>query len=142
MKKVKRKFRIYAINILGVLLLALVPLVAPLPGPGGVPLILAGLKLLSINNPWADKFYRWFKKNGLSLGDILFPDNKKIQNIWDIILILAIALFSCLYIFFDLHPVIGILNSTIITTLVFGFFRNRRRFERILIKLKIIKNKS
>ena len=78
-KKFKKQTRIHSINALGALMLLLIPLIAPLPGPGGVPLLLGGLKLLSINNPWADKLYAYFKHRGLSLSDIMFPRNLKIE---------------------------------------------------------------
>lgn len=35
-----------------------------LPGPGGLPLVLAGLGLLSINNDWARRLRDYIVKNG------------------------------------------------------------------------------
>jgi hypothetical protein len=44
-----------------------------IPGPGGIPLIVAGLGLLSINNAWAKRLRVWVIENGGKLVQILFP---------------------------------------------------------------------
>lgn len=46
-------------DILGVLLIILGFLIGWLPGPGFIPLVLAGLGLLAINHAWAK---RWLDK--------------------------------------------------------------------------------
>jgi uncharacterized membrane protein YobD (UPF0266 family) len=64
-----------------------------LPGPGGIPLFLAGLGLLSIHNAWAKKLLVYFKENGLKLLAVIFPENTWIKALHDIFVgILCIAI--------------------------------------------------
>jgi hypothetical protein len=46
----------------GVLCLLLTPIVAPIPGPGGIPLFLAGITLLLRNSKWAKRRYVRLKR--------------------------------------------------------------------------------
>jgi len=46
----------------GVLCLILAPIIAPLPGPGGIPLFLAGTTLLLRNSGWAKRLYVRLKR--------------------------------------------------------------------------------
>lgn len=55
-----------------------------LPGPGGIPLILGGLALLSLHNEWARRLRDWLIKNGADFIVYLFPKNPKIQMLYDI----------------------------------------------------------
>ncbi len=47
------KFKRIGIDAAGYVLILLGIAFSPLPGPGGLPLVLAGLGLLSIHNEWA-----------------------------------------------------------------------------------------
>lgn len=67
-----------------------------LPGPGGLPLVLAGLGLLSINNDWARRLRDYIVKNGGEYLKKLFPDNKYIQAAYDLIAILLVLLVAAL----------------------------------------------
>jgi lysylphosphatidylglycerol synthetase-like protein (DUF2156 family) len=67
-----------------------------LPGPGGIPLILAGLGLLSINNEWAKNLREWLLKNSGKAAKILFPDNRFVQILYDIAALLLLALTGVL----------------------------------------------
>lgn len=60
------------------------PLLGPLPGPGGIPLILAGFGLLAINHDWADGVISYIKKHSVSLRDIVFPNIRWVKWSWDI----------------------------------------------------------
>ena len=133
----KRKLETYALNALGVFLLILVPLIGPLPGPGGIPLLLAGLSLLSINNPWAKNLKEFIEKKGLDLSDLIFLDNKKCQLAWDVFIILSLALGISAFFVFDLSWIWQILLSTTLSTLALGWFRNRHRWQRLLKYLKL-----
>lgn len=67
-----------------------------LPGPGGIPLVLAGLGLLSIHNKWAQELRDYLIKNGGKAVKILFPDNRYVQIMYDIIVVLLLALVAAL----------------------------------------------
>ncbi|WP_157683812.1 PGPGW domain-containing protein [Microlunatus soli] len=58
------KARIYrvVIAIAGTLLIALGAVTGPLPGPGGIPLVLLGLAVWASEFEWAQRLMQWFKK--------------------------------------------------------------------------------
>jgi hypothetical protein len=67
-----------------------------LPGPGGIPLIVAGLGLLSINNEWARKLRDYVLENGSKFVKMAFPDNQFVQWLYDIIVVLLWLLVGVL----------------------------------------------
>ena len=67
-----------------------------LPGPGGIPLILGGLGLLSINNEWAKRIREWLLENGGKATQYLFPDNKWVQAAYDIAVVLLLGIVAVL----------------------------------------------
>lgn len=84
-----KKFRDnrFATDLAGYTCLFLVPFVGWLPGPGGIPLLLTGLGLLSLNNPWAEKMLHYVQTHSESLRGIIFPNKKLVQWFWDIFVI-------------------------------------------------------
>ncbi len=56
-----------------------------LPGPGGVPLALAGLSLLSIHNKWAMDLREYVLKHGGEILKVIFPKNPVAQWAYDIV---------------------------------------------------------
>ena len=83
-------WKVLATDTLGVLLLLLVPFLGPLPGPGGIPLILGGFSLLAINHDWADGAIHYVKKHSVSLRHIVFPDITWVKWSWDIFSVLLL----------------------------------------------------
>jgi ABC-type multidrug transport system fused ATPase/permease subunit len=67
-----------------------------LPGPGGIPLVLAGLGLLSINNEWAARFRKFIFKHSGRLRQILFPRQPVAQWAYDIFTVLLLILVAIL----------------------------------------------
>jgi hypothetical protein len=51
-----------ALVVLGCLLMALTPLVGPIPGPGGIIVFAAGLSLVLKYSGWAKRIYVRFKR--------------------------------------------------------------------------------
>jgi hypothetical protein len=70
-------------DILGFAMLLAVPLVGWLPGPGGIPLLLGGLGLLSLNHEWAKRLLHEVKTKGTNIYEVIFPENKKIYLVYD-----------------------------------------------------------
>ena len=66
------------------------------PGPGGIPLIIAGLGLLSINNEWAARLRLYLLKHGGKVVRSLFPAHPYVQWLYDLICIALIALVALL----------------------------------------------
>lgn len=58
-----------------------------LPGPGGIPLVLAGLGLLSINNSWAERLRQLLLKHGGRLVKLMFPNNRWVQWLYDLVVV-------------------------------------------------------
>lgn len=77
----------------------LVPFLGPLPGPGGIPLILTGLGLLSVNHEFARKWLLYAKKHSKSISGIVFPDVTWVKWMWDGIA--ASLLLAGLYVSFE-----------------------------------------
>ena len=137
--KFRRKLSIYGLNALGVFLLLLIPFIGPLPGPGGIPLLIAGLKLLSINNTWAQKLQNYIKKKGLGLSDLVFPNTLKAQILWDLGILWGLVSSISLLVIYDVGGIVILVISTIMTTLGACWLRNRYRWQRFLVYLKINK---
>jgi uncharacterized protein (TIGR02611 family) len=59
----KRKLAAYriAVGLLGLILVVLGFISGPIPGPGGIPLILLGLAVWSSEFGWAHQLMQWFK---------------------------------------------------------------------------------
>ena len=77
-------WKVVLTDALGVLLLLLVPILGPLPGPGGIPLLISGFGLLAINHDWADGAVDYVKLHSESLRNVIFPDNFWVKWGWDI----------------------------------------------------------
>lgn len=71
-------------DLAGIGCLILVPFLGPLPGPGGIPLILAGFGFLAVNHDWADDAIHFVKKHSENLLSYFFPDKTLIKWAWDI----------------------------------------------------------
>lgn len=78
-------WKVLLTDMLGVFLLLLVPFLGPLPGPGGIPLLLAGFGLLAANHDWADGAIHYIKKHSDSLRNVVFPDITWVKWVWDIV---------------------------------------------------------
>lgn len=85
-----------ATDIAGYALLLLALASGWLPGPGGIPLALAGLGLLSINNKWAQDLRDYILAHGGKFVQILFPQNRFVQALYDFIVVLLLALVAVL----------------------------------------------
>lgn len=72
-----------AIDTLGVLLIIGSILFGWLPGPGGIPLFIAGLSLLASNHEWARKLLESVKQNGMRIMDTIFNDHPVIAFMID-----------------------------------------------------------
>lgn len=120
--------KILATDALGVLLLLLVPILGPLPGPGGIPLILAGFSLLAINHDWADGAISYIKKHSVSLQAVVFPDIRWVKWSWDILSI--VLLISGVYLnTVATHWLLSALSIGIMASSTTIFILNRNRIK-------------
>lgn len=86
-----------AIDAAGYFLVVAAALTGWLPGPGGIPLLIAGLGLLSIHNKWAKDLREYLLKHGGKILQIIFPKHPIAQWAYDIVAIALFALAACLY---------------------------------------------
>jgi hypothetical protein len=88
-------WKVVLTDLAGIGCLILVPFLGPLPGPGGIPLLLAGFGLLAVNHDWADDAIHFVKKHSENLLGYFFPNKPLIKWAWDIFatLVLVIGLW-------------------------------------------------
>jgi hypothetical protein len=67
-----------------------------LPGPGGIPLVAAGLGILSINNAWAKRLRVFVLDHAGKATQILFPKNPWAEWGYDVLTIALFGLTICL----------------------------------------------
>lgn len=123
------------IDIAGGLLIISSLLTGWIPGPGGIPLFLAGLGLLAINHDWARRWLEHAQRHGLKFMDRLFIDHPLAKLLFDI------AGFGLLILSYNLLR--GYTSSWVlslgISTGFAGiglFLGNRRRLQRFSTWLK------
>ena len=100
--KSKRKnsvIKIILTDTAGVLCLLLVPFLGPLPGPGGIPLLITGFGLLAVNHDWADGAVHYVKQHSESLQRVIFPDVTWVKWSWDIFSVFLLVSGSALNIY-------------------------------------------
>lgn len=136
MQKMKRFIKRFGTDIAGYVCLILVLPIGLIPGPGGIPLLVAGLGLLSIHNTWAKGLLDYVKKHSQSLRTIFFPRKKALEWFWDIfaILLFTSACFISIYADQWFFKATGTGMGAVSTTIVL-FNRGRldslqRRFRR------------
>jgi hypothetical protein len=93
---VKQRFKRIGTDVAGYGLILLGIALGWLPGPGGIPLVIAGLGLLSIHNAWARRLRDYVLKHGGKIVQLAFPENRFIQWVYDIAVILLLVLVGIL----------------------------------------------
>jgi hypothetical protein len=93
---IKRNAKRIATDAAGYFLLLAAVATGWLPGPGGIPLAIAGLGLLSINNAWARRLRDYVLLHGGKVVQFLFPQNRYIQWLYDIVVVLLLVLAAVL----------------------------------------------
>ncbi len=119
------------IDISGILLLILAMLVGWLPGPLGIPLVIAGLGLLSINHEWAERLRERIKNGGVKIMDKVFSDKPSIKLSLDIASLIFMA--AAVYIIGAYeHRLLKSLSIAMAAAALFIFLANRKRLGRLL----------
>lgn len=125
------------IDILGGLLILGSILFGWLPGPGGIPLFLAGLSLLATNHDWAHRLLESIKANGNRIGDFVFRDHKLLSLTYDAISTIFIVVAGIV-----LGQASGnIIRGLFMAVLFLGialFLGNRKRLQRLNRQVKKI----
>jgi len=127
--------KVIGTDIAGVILLILVPILGPLPGPGGIPLLVTGLGLLGINHEWARKWLRYVKKHSDSAREIIFPNKPWAMWGWDITSGLLMATGVWISFFAEWWLLKG-LSIGIMASSTTVFMMNRDRITKLDKKLR------
>jgi uncharacterized membrane protein len=125
-----KKLRTILIDILGVFLIILAGLTGWLPGPGGIPLLIAGLGLLSINHEWARRWLETVRRHGVKLSEKLFNNSPRVTLMIDLIGLLIIAFAVFIIVYFTK----SVTRSAAIFLVMLGIFillGNRDRFKKL-----------
>lgn len=99
------------------------------PGPGGIPLILGGLALLAVHNHWARRLLVFAKEQGDKLVYIVFPDNKIIQALHDVLVVVLLVIGITLVIVLPTIFTFGIMVAFFAIAIA-DFCFNRHRLDR------------
>jgi uncharacterized membrane protein len=138
MKKVSNRLKAILTDVLGVLLMVIAPFLGWLPGPGGIPLFLAGLGLLAINHEWARKWLKDFDKKRLKFTEKYLLGNPLIRWTLDVAAVIAFA--TGIWLMLSTNNLVlrgagtAMLSLSIIVILI-----NQKRFDRLMARFK---NKS
>lgn len=112
----------------GVGCLMLVPFLGPLPGPGGIPLIIAGFGLLAANHDWADDAIVYVKKHSTTLRDVVFPNVTWVKWSWDLFALSLVSFGTWLNIIAE-HWLLKGMSIGIMASASTIFMFNRNRLE-------------
>jgi len=129
MDYLRRNIKRIATDAAGYVLIVLAILTGWLPGPGGIPLALLGLGLLSIHNAWAMRLRQYLLKNGGKVVEILFPRKVWVEWFYDV---LVVALFVLCIVLEARHAAIWQISLGIFAFFFAGFIAlmNRDRLNR------------
>jgi branched-subunit amino acid transport protein AzlD len=94
MEVIRHKFKRLGIDVLGVLLVLSSGLLGWLPGPGGIPLLIAGLGLLAVNHEWAKRWLESVRSNGFTIFDRVINHSRLTQWAVDIAALLLLILLA------------------------------------------------
>jgi hypothetical protein len=129
MEFIKRNGKRILTDAAGYGLIILAILTGWLPGPGGIPLALAGLGLLSINNAWARTARNWLLYNSGRVAKFLFPPDPFVQICYDLLTLFLLVFVVILSV---THHAVWKLSLAIIMFCLAALFAlmNRSRLER------------
>lgn len=128
--------KVIATDIAGVGCLILVPFLGPLPGPGGIPLLIAGFGLLAVNHDWADDAVIYVKKHSESLRRVIFPDITWVKWAWDLFALFLVVSGTWVNIIFEENIILKGLSIGVMASASTLFMLNRGRIDWLEKKLR------
>ncbi len=127
MANFKRYTKVIVFDTLAGLCFLGVVLFGWIPGPTGIPLLIAGLSLLAVNHDWAERLLRTAKIKGVSIQKYIFPKDPLVRGFYDVICLAFIV--GGLYIAFATEDRIISAFGVMLLTVALGIFLfNRERF--------------
>lgn len=136
MKRIKKKHvKRIGIDIAGFGLIIISPFVSLLPGPGGLPVFIAGLGILSLNYKWARRLLQNFEQKYKNFVDKYLVSNKKIARLIDL-LCLVIIITGVIIVINSNHLIFKGLGIGLVSFSVLILVSNQKRLDRFVKKLK------
>ena len=120
------------LDVVGFVVLVIGIVLGVIPGPGGTPVILLGLSILSINNTWAARWRKYILEHHSSLTKVFFPDQPLIKLAWDLFGLGLIVAGGLVALTPDQAWWLKIGGSLIISLGCFVFLTNRQRGARLV----------
>jgi hypothetical protein len=124
-----RLIKVILTDIAGVGLIILAALTGWIPGPGGIPLFLAGLGLLAIHHEWARRLLHQVKAHGLKFAEAFFREHKVLMFVYDVIALLLVG--GSILVLINIHGVIRASAGILFFLGLALFLGNRKRLQRI-----------
>ncbi len=132
MKQTKQRpfYQRIAIDIAGFGLMIISPFLGWLPGPGGIPLFLAGLGLVSLNHEWARNLLNNFERKREEWTDKYLMTSLRVSLAVDAVCLLVLIGGSYLAFTQD-HLLLKGAGLASISLSIILLLSNQKRFERI-----------
>ena len=122
-------------DTLGFLLMLISPLFGWLPGPGGIPIFIAGLGLLAINHEWAKRWLKTIKEKGVNVIDAIFVKHPVWEAFYDIMTVIFVVVGVQLLNTYTKNITLTIGRLLLLTAFVL-FIGNRKRLKRFMNHVK------
>ncbi len=125
-----QKTRAILIDILGILCIVAAPFLGWLPGPGGIPLLILGLSLLSTNHEWAERLLQKVKDHANNAAKRV----SEVDNTTKWAIDIASILFIAAAVVVIVHATKSLMITAAISLIIIGitmFATNRDRYLRI-----------
>ena len=124
-----------AIDVAGFGLMIISPFLGWLPGPGGIPLFLAGLGLVSLNHEWAENILKDFERKRIELTDKYLMASPRISLTIDVLCtgLLCVGAFIA---FTQDSLAIRASGIGLISGMLLILASNQKRYERFKKRLK------
>lgn len=133
MGKIKHVTQLVVLDTLAVVVMLLAIATGWLPGPGGIPLFIIGLSLLSVNHEWAERYIDQLKEYADRVSDLIFIP--RLRVFFDIIApFLAIA--GALFIVYQSAIWMISFGAFCLGISLVSFFGNRNRWDRFKKRLR------
>jgi hypothetical protein len=123
------------LDTLGFLLMLISPLFGWLPGPGGIPIFIAGLGLLAINHEWAKRWLKTIKEKGVNVIDAIFVKHPVWEAFYDIMTVIFVVVGVQLLNTYTKNITLTIGILLLLTAFVL-FIGNRKRLKRFMNHVK------
>ncbi len=123
MEVTQRNFKRVLILIVGSAVIIVGIALAPVPGPGGIPVIIAGLMILATEFLWAKRLVTRTRQQGYAMANSTEAMAKR-SSPWAIppVLLLHAALFLALYEFANFIPDLFVISTYFGTLLMVGYW--------------------